>query len=97
MSRLVKVPVGKEIKPLIGPFLLKGGRTYEIQPTWVLPEAYTDGSLISHEAPTLKVEEVKEEAPAPKTAKSHKPKLKKRVKKTTIDAPKVELPKEEDN
>ena len=101
MSRLVKVPAGKEIKPLIGQFMLKGGKTYELQPSWVLPEVYTDGSAISSKTPALKVEEVKEEvkeeAPAPKPAKSQKSKAKKRVKNTTTEAPKVELPKEEDN
>lgn len=93
MSRLVKVPVGKQIKPLTGPFILKGGKTYELQQSWILPEVYTDGSPIATVEAVEKVE-IKEVKHAPKEAK---PKAKKRVKKTTTEAPKVETPREEES
>ena len=93
MSRLVKVPVGKEIKPLLGPFLLKGGRTYEMQPSWILPEVYTDGSPIGDSKDAAKVEKEEEVNHAPE---EYKPKTKKRVKKTTTEASKAEKTTDED-
>ena len=93
MSRLVKVPVGKQIKPLIGPFMLKGGKTYELQSTWIIPSVYTDGSPIVDSKAAAKVE-IKAVNHAPK---EDKPKTKKRVKKTTTEAPKVEKTTDEES
>jgi hypothetical protein len=103
MSRIINIPHGKEIKPRLGAYLLKGGMSHEIPVTWVLPETYTDGSPIdfnfSEEPATTKISNPKRAAEElkPKKTKRSSKRSAKTVKNTTTESPKDELPKEEDN
>tara|TARA_R110002167_G_scaffold89203_1_gene240657 strand:- start:35314 stop:35601 length:288 start_codon:yes stop_codon:yes gene_type:complete len=75
MSRLVKIPIGKQIKPLLGPYMLLGGKTHKIANNWILPDTYTDGTLIVHlessegETKPKKKEETTSKKPKPKPTK----------------------------
>lgn len=84
MSRQINIPKGKEIKPLLGAYLLKGGRSYEIPENWHLPSTYTDGTLIDwgfSEEPVKKEESFKKPAKkAKKPVKKKENHLKKEIK-----------------
>ena len=97
MSRLINIPQGKEIKPLLGAYLLKGGRSYEIPAGWHMPQTYTDGTPIDwnySDSPKADMPSEPKKVIKPKRATKKASKAVKKEDKSTEKAPKVEL---EDN